>query len=71
MVTLKAGNVPTRDWLPFNLNQQRARTAGQSLYTRTQIADGREASVIVQENIAAVLAELGLKRIPSVPIGPP
>jgi len=68
MTDLKAGAIPTRDWLPFNLTQSRAKAAGQALYTRSQAADEREPSVIVAENLAAALAELGLQRIPNAPL---
>lgn len=72
IASLKAGNIPTRDWLPFNLTQARARTAGQNLYARTQDWDpaGPLATYqVVQQNFAAALTELGLQRIPSPPLG--
>lgn len=67
LVSLKAGNITSRDWAPFNLNQNRARTAGQSLYSRTQDWDPNgsvETYQVVAQNIAAALTETGLKQIP-------
>lgn len=72
LATLKAGNIPTRDWLPFNLTQARARTAGQSLYARTVDWDPNgtlTTAEVAQANIAAGLAANGLQRIPSQPLG--
>lgn len=69
VATLKAGNIPTRDWLPFNLTQNRARAAGQALYSKTVIDDGtRETYLVVEDAISQALAETGLKRVPSPPI---
>lgn len=68
--SLKAGNIPTRDWLPLNLTQQRARAAGQGLYSRTQDWDPNgtlQTYEVVAQNIAAALTELGLVQIPSKP----
>lgn len=73
LATLKAGNIPTRDWIPFNLTQQRARTAGQSLIYRTQDWDPngtKQTYEVAAENIAAALAENGLQKIPHPPLGP-
>lgn len=75
LASLKAGNISSRDWAPFNLNQTRARTAGQSLYARTVNWTGSEfdpdaslqRSNIVEGNIAAALAELGLQKVPRRP----
>jgi hypothetical protein len=69
IASLKAGNIPTRDWLPFNLNQNAARTAGQNLYSKTTVQDEREPYVLVADTIAAALSELGLVKIPSRPLG--
>jgi len=75
LASLKAGNITSRDWAPFNLNQQRARTAGQSIYSRTVDWTGLETDpdaseqrrLIVRGNLAAALTELGLFQIPDKP----
>src|SRR5215207_4374976 len=70
LASLKAGNIPTREWLTLNLTQNRARTAAQSLYSRTQgLQPGQKMHVVVAENIAAALIETGLNRVPNRPIG--
>lgn len=63
---LKAGNVPSVDLLPYNLTQNRARTAAQALYSKTVQDDGtRETYLVAEDARAQALAETGLKFIPS------
>lgn len=75
LAALKAGNIPTRDWLPFNLTQTRARAAGQSLraWTVNWLGSEFDADASLQRvtlmdaNIAAALAEMGLQKVPGRP----
>jgi hypothetical protein len=79
MASIKDGTIDLSaiNWANFNLTAQRARAAGQSLYTRTQVWDPNgplKTGDVVAQNIAAALLEYPggpLLRIPGMQITDP